>query len=350
MKQAIISIVLTTYNSKGAIRSVLNSIVKQDFPLNNVELIIVDDGSKDGTVHVIEDFIKEYGDEFLRVKFITHDKNYGVSKARNDGIKLCMGKYILILDHDVILLHNTLKSLLEYLENAPQKVVAAIPLHRVQNGGLLTKWAESIMFNRLVKAEAITSCALVRRWVIEEIGYYDETLGPPFTVYEDIEYGVRALSKGYEIHLLGWLEVKHMNHKMRGASDSRGENMLHHLNIIFAKFISILRSLSNPNYRYALKKYLTSAPTIYKIRWGLYSAVIPLLIAAIFATLTFRIISPLVISASIAFALYLDVLKQYYNLRVPHISLLYSAVALAWRIARSTMLLNPCLRLSIRLR
>jgi len=336
MEQAVISIVLTTFNSEGSIRNVLDSIAKQDFPLNNIEVIIVDDGSKDGTVRVIEDFIKEYGDKFLRVKFVAHDKNYGVSRARNDGIKLCSGEYILILDHDVILLSDTLRSLLGYLENAPQKVVAAIPLHYVQNGGVLTRWVESIMFNRLVKSEVITSCALVRRRVIEEIGYYDETLGPPFTVYEDIEYGARALSKGYEIHLLGWLKVIH---DTREASDSRGGNRLHLQNII-ARFTSILRSLSNPNYRYALKKFLVSAPRTYKVKWGLYSAVMPFLAIAFIVALAFGLTAPLIILAFVTFALYLDVLRQYWNPRVPHISLLYSAVALVWRIARSTMLLN----------
>ena len=337
MDQPVMSIVLTTHNSEGTIRDVLDSIVKQNFPLKNMELIIVDGGSNDGTVHIIEEFIKECGDNFCQVKFVIHDKNYGVSKARNDGIKLCTGKYMLILDHDVVLSQDTLASLLGYLENAPQKVVAATPLHHTQNGGLLTKWTESIMSNRLVKVEAITSCALVKRWIIDEIGYYDETLGPPFTVYEDIEYGVRALSKGYEIHLLGWLKVKHKTHE---ASDSRGRRFVIPSSII-AKFASILRSLSNPNYGYALRKYLTSAPLTYKIRWRLYSAAIPMLATAVLAALAFTAFSPLIISIFVIFTLYLDVLRQYWNPRVLHISLLYSAVALAWRIARSTMLLIP---------
>ncbi len=337
MEQPIISIVLTAYNSEKTIRSTLDSIVRQNFPLNNLELIIVDDGSNDGTLPIIKDFIGEYEDKFLRVKLVVHDRNYGVSKARNDGIKSCVGKYILILDHDVILAHDTLRSLLEYLESAPQKVVAAIPLHHVENGGLLTKWAERIMFNRLTKTEAITSCALVRRWVIEEIGYYDETLGLPFTIYEDTEYGVRALSKGYEIHVLGWIKVKH---ETQEASGSPKENRTHHSNII-AKLTSILRSLNGPNYRYALRKYLASAPLTYKIRWRIYSAVIPMLVTVIFAALAFRTISPLIISVFAILALYLDVLRQYWNLRILHITLLYSAAALIWRIARSTMLLIP---------
>jgi len=60
-----------------------------------------------------------------------------------------------------------------------------------------------------MKTNAVTSCCLIRRQVVDEVGYYDETLGPPFTIYEDIEYGTRVIRRGYEIHLLGHHSVLH---------------------------------------------------------------------------------------------------------------------------------------------
>jgi len=313
---------------------VLNSIVKQEFPLNKVELIIVDDGSKDNTLKIVQEFLKENSERFYRVELIVHDKNYGVSKARNDGIKTSRGRYILILDHDVILSRETIRSLLEYLERTPQKIAAVKPLLINEEGSFLSRWAEQILSNRLVKTNDITACALVRREVIEEIGYYDETLGPPYTIYEDIEYGARALSKGYEIHVLGWLKIRHLTRYKKVRRDT-----LHHSNFL-TRLRTILRSLASSSYRYALRKYLSSAPLSYKFRWGLYSIISPVLIISLI-TFIFGTNIPLITLLILVFILYLDVLKQYWNPKIPHISLAYSSIALAWRIIRGTTLLIP---------
>ena len=335
MKQPVVSIVLTTYDSEKILHNVLDSILDQNFPLDEIELIIVDGGSRDATLDMVKKFIDENRDKFRRIELIVHDKNYGVSKARNDGIKASRGEYLLILDHDVVLSRDTVKSLLEYLERAPQKIAAVKPLLINEEGGLLSRWAEQIMSNQLIKTNDITACALVRRGVVKEIGYYDETLGLPYTIYEDIEYGARALTKGYEIHVLGWLKVRHLTRYKKTCKENRAR----YSNII-ARLTTILGSLISSSYRYALRKYLSSAPLTCKIRWGLYSITILMLVAGSIA-LAFGTNTPLLISLIIVLVLYLDVLRQYWNPRVLRIALMYSAVALAWRIARSTMLLIP---------
>ena len=100
----LISIVPTTYNSEEkVIAKTLKGVVEQDFPLNGVELIVVDGGSKDNILKIVKEFVECYSKLFYDVKVVAHDKNYGVSKARNDGIKMSRGRYILVLDHDVIM-------------------------------------------------------------------------------------------------------------------------------------------------------------------------------------------------------------------------------------------------------
>jgi glycosyltransferase involved in cell wall biosynthesis len=74
-----ISIVLTTYNSEKVVERTLKGIVEQDFPLNRVELIVVDGGSKDNTLKIVKEFVERCSKLFYDVKVVAHDRNYGVS-------------------------------------------------------------------------------------------------------------------------------------------------------------------------------------------------------------------------------------------------------------------------------
>jgi len=341
MAYPIISIVLTTYNSENVIKPVLDGILSQDFPLNKVELVIVDDGSKDNTQNIIRDFVKIHKDKFYDVKIIIHDKNYGVSRARNDGIKANKGEYILILDHDVIMPSITIKALLEYLESVDKKVGAVIPLHKPLCGNILTRWEYKIRKGRISKTNVITSCALMRKQLTNEIGLYDESLGPPFTIYEDIEYGARALSKGYEIHIIGAVEVLHnICEEPETIQNSRAKAKAH-VGKIYNKliFLSIIKSLGNPKYRYALKKYLRSSPTQEKLKWLVYLALVMLFIPLLVASILLKSVVPMLVWLTALMVTYIDVLRQYWNKSVPHLSLVYSAVALMWRLMRSIMLI-----------
>jgi glycosyltransferase involved in cell wall biosynthesis len=341
MASPIISIVLTTYNSEKVIKPVLDGILSQDFPLNKVELIIVDGGSKDDTLNIIRDFAKMHKDKFYDVKIIIHDKNYGISRARNDGIKASEGRYILILDHDVIIPSNTIKALLEHLESVDKKVGAVIPLHKPLCGDILTRWEYEIRKGRISKTNAITSCALMRKQLTNEIGLYDESLGPPFTIYEDIEYGARALSKGYEIHLIGTIEVLHNTCEETETKQNSIIKPKRASKICskFMIFLSIIRSLANPKYRYALKKYLRSSPKQEKLRWLVYLALIILFIPLIVASILLKSGAPMLVWLISLMMMYMDILRQYWNKSILHISLVYSAIALMWRLTRSIMLI-----------
>ncbi|MGC9052057.1 glycosyltransferase [Pyrobaculum sp.] len=331
----LISIILTTYNSEFTIRPVLESIINQDFPLDRTEFIIVDDGSRDSTTKIVREFLEMYKSSFARVEFVAHDKNYGVSKARNDGIKLSRGEYVLILDHDVILARETLKTLYSYLENSPRKVLCAVPLHLNVAGGKLQKIYEEIHRGKVVKRLSnITSCALCRRVdLIEHVGLYDEALGPPYTIYEDVELGERALAKGYEIHLIGWHAVTH---------DTREPPQKPHIVSSIAKrgrLIAVLKSLLDPKYRYALRKMLRSAPLSDKIRWRLYQLFLILFTASIPGVV---VLPQLPLATLVLFTiLWLDAVRQYWNPRKTRLALIYATSALGWRIARSVMLFLP---------
>jgi len=89
----LISLIIPCYNAKQTLEKCLNSVIQQSY--SNLEIIIIDDGSTDGTSKIYEDF--QIKDERIKI-FKQH--NSGVSKARNKGIKVAAGEYICFVDSD----------------------------------------------------------------------------------------------------------------------------------------------------------------------------------------------------------------------------------------------------------
>ena len=88
-----ISVVVPVYNVELYLRQCLDSIINQSY--SNLEIILVDDGSQDQSLKICEDFASKDS----RIKVI-HQKNAGVSVARNKGIEAATGEYITFLDSD----------------------------------------------------------------------------------------------------------------------------------------------------------------------------------------------------------------------------------------------------------
>jgi len=200
--------VLATFNSEKYLEATLQGILQQNFPLNLVELIIVDGGSTDRTIDIIQTFIKDNKTRFWDITLIIHDRNYGVSRARNDGIKISKGKYVLILDSDVVLPQNALSELVNFLETTQDPKTAGVKvLHMTPEtiAGILTL---DLLFsckyvNRVTEFYSVADATLLKKEVLEEVGLYREDIGPPFSSHEDWELGLRIKKKGYKLYVLG---------------------------------------------------------------------------------------------------------------------------------------------------
>jgi glycosyltransferase involved in cell wall biosynthesis len=106
----LVSIIIITYNDRKYVGQSIESALSQTYP--NCEIIVVDDGSTDGT----ERYIKErYGN---KVKFV-RKQNGGMGSARYVGLEIASGEYIQHLDSDDFLLPNKIKEQCEYIEANP---------------------------------------------------------------------------------------------------------------------------------------------------------------------------------------------------------------------------------------
>lgn len=89
-----VSIIIPVYNIKKYLRQCLDSVINQSF--QNTEIIIINDCSTDGSYNIIEEYQKKYPD----ISVVSLEKNLGLGNARNEGLKIATGKYIVFIDSD----------------------------------------------------------------------------------------------------------------------------------------------------------------------------------------------------------------------------------------------------------
>lgn len=110
MEKPIVSIIIPAYNAEKYIKQTIESAIGQTY--KNIEVIVIDDGSKDGAAEIV----KSFGDQ--RIIYIFQE-NKGQSAARNSGIKIAKGKYISFLDSDDLFLPQKIERQVDFLESNP---------------------------------------------------------------------------------------------------------------------------------------------------------------------------------------------------------------------------------------
>lgn len=105
-----LSIIIPVYNVEKHISRCLESLFNQDLNEDEYEVLIIDDGSKDNSINLVE---QHYLPSHKNI-FVHRRENQGVGAARNKGLDLAKGKYIYFIDPDDYLADNVLKTLLDY--------------------------------------------------------------------------------------------------------------------------------------------------------------------------------------------------------------------------------------------
>ena len=107
-----LSIIVPVYNVETFLNKCVDSLLNQDLPKEDYEIILVDDGSKDGSGNLCDSLAEEHGN--IRV---IHQQNCGLSGARNAGIPVASGDYVLFVDSDDYLCPNVLGTLVGRMED-----------------------------------------------------------------------------------------------------------------------------------------------------------------------------------------------------------------------------------------
>lgn len=182
MAKDLVSIIMPVYNSKETIEESIASAVAQHY--ENIELIIVDDGSNDGTADLCRKFVKQD----KRIKFF-FQTNKGVSAARNTGIKKAEGDFFSFLDADDLWDERKIELQIAAAKENPEAVILS-QLQRFSGNGTSRrflsctsppKYQEKGEYLRaLVNLKnhdmANFGTALIRKRHLETVGLFDENL------------------------------------------------------------------------------------------------------------------------------------------------------------------------------
>jgi glycosyltransferase involved in cell wall biosynthesis len=189
----LVSVVLPTYNRRQRVRQAVDSVLAQCW--GACEVIVVDDGSTDDTVAVLQ----TYG-ERIRV---LRQANRGVSAARNMGIRAAGGELIALLDSDDYWLPGKLAAQVEFFQANPAALICQTEEIWMRNGvrvnaGRRHRKLGGLIFEKTLPLCLISpSAVMMRKKLLDEVGLFDESL----PACEDYDLWLRVTWK-YPVHLI----------------------------------------------------------------------------------------------------------------------------------------------------
>lgn len=180
-----ISIIIPVYNGAKTLINTIKSIENQTF--RDFEVIIVNDGSRDNTTSVFENFYKNF--KLENNYYFLNQNNKGAPAARNRGLKEARGDFLFFCDADAILKPNALELMLVTLQNNPEMAYAYSSFY--WGSKLFKLWPFDP--ERLKKMPYIHTMALIRRETFPKNGW-DESIKK----LQDWDLWLTMLENGYQ--------------------------------------------------------------------------------------------------------------------------------------------------------
>jgi cellulose synthase/poly-beta-1,6-N-acetylglucosamine synthase-like glycosyltransferase len=275
-----VSIIVPAYNEEDVISECLNSLVNLNYPKNRYEIIVVNDGSTDKTINVVNAFVEKYSNIILLSK-----ENGGKASAQNLGLKHANGGFILITDADAVVEREWIFKMLKDLEDFDMVLGSYFAketntwLERMQNAHYLINFK----FGGLKGRPTIGVNIGFRREIVDKIGNFNES---KTSITED--FIKRAEAAGFKINfnpvitvftkctknISGFLKQK-LRWRESSLSYLKGEKITfsdllglgYTVGLSFILFVSFFLSILLSNYQY----FLFSFVVVFLISFLLYA-------------------------------------------------------------------------------
>jgi glycosyltransferase involved in cell wall biosynthesis len=168
-----VTVLMAVYNGERYLREAIDSVFAQTFA--DFELLIINDGSTDGTAAILEDY------DDPRTRVVSHGKNIGLTRSLNEGLHLARGKYVARMDADDVSLPERLRLQARYLDEHPDVGLLSTAYEIVDDDGtsleiVSYRWGPEAIYYQLQFCNfTVGPDTMFRTDLALKIGGYDET-------------------------------------------------------------------------------------------------------------------------------------------------------------------------------
>jgi GT2 family glycosyltransferase len=249
----LLSVIVLGWNGRDDIEDCLTSLLDQTLPRDQYDVLYVDNGSRDGSLQLVQE-------RFSEVRTLALDHNYGYCEGNNIGFGETAGEYVVFLNQDTVLHHASLEELLTAVRASPEIVAAHANVIQpwypefagiteradVQAGYTAEVTRLGYMrYRRLRSMSPVdtifihTVCAILRREVVDELGY---VFDPDFFAYaEDLDLGLRIRALGYRSVVVPKAIVYH-KHTLK--TDASWSTVVKTVRIIRNRYLAFYKVMS----------------------------------------------------------------------------------------------------------
>jgi len=231
-----VSIIVLNYNGKKYLDGCFTSIARISYPKDKYEVIMVDNGSSDGSIEYVR---KKYP----RVKIIALNKNCGFTGGNNLGVRLAKGDYVVFLNNDVVVDENWLIALVKVAMSYPDAIMTSKALFLDKSGIINHDGSKATLIGRgfcvnfgrkdrnsgdisdKFVVQPYGASMLVKKDIFEEIGAFDESY---FASLEDLDLGLRAWLFGHKVIYVPTSIFHHVGSGTGGWGSRLSDTTLYH--------------------------------------------------------------------------------------------------------------------------
>jgi biofilm PGA synthesis N-glycosyltransferase PgaC len=197
-KYPVVSVLIPAYNEEDSIEDTINHVMRLDYPKKKLDVIAINDGSRDRTLEIIKKLAKKYKN--LR---ILNKKNSGKADSLNKGIKISKGNLFAVVDSDSFPSRSSLRKIVGFFEDSCMGAVTSYVTIRNDKDNFFARiqaveymimgWTRKLL--DFVDSVFVTNgpLSLYRKEFVVKVGGFD-----PKTVTEDIDITWNLISHGYK--------------------------------------------------------------------------------------------------------------------------------------------------------
>jgi glycosyltransferase involved in cell wall biosynthesis len=223
VSEILISVIIPTYNRNESLQETLASLAQQTYPSEHFEVVVVDDGSTDGTGKIAQ---KHFPFHLQYIK----QENRGSASARNAGADNARGSLLIFIDDDILVEPDYLGELYEKHHKLDRiigmgRLLPDLPEHATIFGSLYSEQNNSDINESFVDFTACGTANLsIRKRDFLEIGGMQDVAGDGQALWGDVAFGFRAYKLGYRFIQSGKATCIHCDYSLRDLASACKRN------------------------------------------------------------------------------------------------------------------------------